>query len=565
MKHRIAFWLLGLSFLAMAAPPLPVASVHAEQPADPGDDDDDDDTAEEAVPDPDDAPDTAVDDDTGDTGDATDAGAAGGDDAGSDDAGAAGGDDAGDDGAAAAGADGGDDDDGAAAGAGSAGGDDDDGAASGGGAAGGDDDDDDGAAAGAGGDTAGGTGSDDDGDDDNGAADDRNDGPGAAPGSSSGDAEDDDDDRMDGPAATQYAGVEDARQRARLDKQESIESDDDGFRYRRGELVALGVDDAGIARLTRAGFRVLERHRMTALNGQAVLLASPARVKDVDALVQLDGLIGDASHAVNHLFDRTSALVRSGGKPQRVTRRACPCRIGVIDTGVAGALPDLKRTRLVQQGFNGGTPDPALHGTIISSLIAGTEPAPGSRTEIIVGDVFSGPRRSAGSALAVVRALDWMATQKVAVINVSLSGANNPVVADAIARLAARGHIIVAAAGNDGPAAPPAFPAAYPGVVAVTAVDEKQAVYRYANRGSYIAFAARGVDVVGLAPDGTTKIVSGTSFAAPSVAIRLASSLKAPDPAAARAALAGLEREARDLGAPGRDPVFGAGFIADRP
>ena len=304
---------------------------------------------------------------------------------------------------------------------------------------------------------------------------------------------------------------------------------------------------------------------MTSLNGQAVLLASPARVKDIDALVQLDGLIGDASHAYNHLFDRASALVRSGSKPQRVARRACPCRIGVIDTGVAGALPDLKRTRLVQQGFNGGTPDPALHGTIISSLIAGTEPAPGSRTEIIVGDVFSGPRRSAGSALAVVRALDWMAAQKVAVINVSLSGANNPVVADAIARLAARGHIIVAAAGNDGPAAPPAFPAAYPGVVAVTAVDEKQAIYRYANRGSYIAFAARGVDVVGLAPDGTTKIVSGTSFAAPGVAIRLASSLKAPDPAAARAALAGLEREARDLGAPGRDPVFGAGLIADRP
>lgn len=552
MKHRIAFWLLGLMLLPMATPPLPGASVLAEQPADPGDDDDDNDADEEAVPDPDDAPDTPD----------SDAGAGGGDDAGGDDGSSAGADSGSDDDGTAAGA-GGDDDDGATA---AGGGDDDDGPA--GNAAGGDDDDDDGPAASGGGEASGGSGddgNDDDRNDDNGAADDRDDGAGAAPGSSSTDDDDDDDDGASVPAAAQYAGVEDSRQRARLDKQEAIESDDDGFRYRRGEMVALGVDDAGIARLTRAGFRVLERHRMSSLNGQAVLLASPARVRDIDALVQLDGLIGDASHAYNHLFDRASALVRSGGKPQRVTRRACPCRIGVIDTGVAGALPDLKRTRLVQQGFNGGTPDPALHGTIISSLIAGTEPAPGSRTEIIVGDVFSGPRRSAGSALAVVRALDWMAAQKVAVINVSLSGANNPVVADAIARLAARGHIIVAAAGNDGPAAPPAFPAAYPGVVAVTAVDEKQAIYRYANRGSYIAFAARGVDVVGLAPDGTTKIVSGTSFAAPSVAIRLASSLKAPDPAAARAALSGLEREARDLGAPGRDPVFGAGLIADRP
>jgi Subtilase family len=296
------------------------------------------------------------------------------------------------------------------------------------------------------------------------------------------------------------------------------------------------------------------------------LLRGPTRLKDDDdGLSEVEGLIDEASYAFNHLFDRTSAMVRSAGKKERVTRRACPCRIGVIDTGVASALPDLKRTRLVQQGFNGGAPDPALHGTIISSLIAGTEATPGARTEILVGDVFSGPRRTAGSALAVVRALDWMAAQQVAVINVSLSGANNPVVADAIMRLTQRGHIIVAAAGNDGPAAPPAFPAAYPGVIAVTAVDEARNVYRYANRGAYVAFAARGVDIVGLGPDGQPRAVTGTSFAAPSVAIRLASSMKAPNVVAARAAIASLEREAVDLGAPGRDPVFGSGLIMEKP
>ncbi len=503
------------------------------QPAETDDDDDGDDDAVAAVPDPDDA-----------AGGGDDGAAAGADDDGpADDAVAATG--GSDDGA-------GSDDDDSAAGASSS---NDDG------------DDDDGHAGQAGGGSDPGDDRNDDDRDDDGASDDRDDDAPAGPGAAVGDDDDDADDngRVGDAGPARYAGVEDARTRSRLDRLEAIDSDDDGFRYRRGEVLALGVDAAAVARLQRAGFRLIERHRLLALGGDAVLVAAPARIRDVDALVQVDGLIGGASHGFNHLYDRSAALVRGGGKAARPKRQACPCRIGVIDTGVAGTLPDLKRTRLVQQAFNGGQPDPALHGTVISSIIAGTEPAPGSRTEILVGDVFSGPRGTAGSALAVVRALDWLATQKVAVINVSLSGAANPVLADAIARLAARGHVIVAAAGNDGPAAPPAFPAAYPGVVAVTAVDENLGVYRYANRGSYIAFAARGVDVVGLAPDGGTRIVSGTSFAAPSVAIRLASMVKAPDPVAARTALTTLAREARDLGAPGRDPVFGAGLIGDRP
>lgn len=520
MKRFIAPWIICLLAVTAMVPPAPSFAGFAAQPAVPDDDDDADDDAEEAVPDPDQAPDADAGDD-----DAEPVPEAGDDAAG------------GDDGAAA----------------------DDTAAASEGSDATSDDDDSTTSAA------AGGTGDDasvaEPGGDDDGVTDDGDDDP---VDTASGADDDSDDDDSDAPAA-QYAGLEDARTRERNDREEDIDSDDDGFRYRRGEFVALGVDDRDLARLTAAGFRVKERHRLSALNGEAVLLSGPARMKDDDALDQVDDLIDDAAHAFNHLFDRTAALVRPAGKAERVSRRACPCRIGVIDTGVAGTLPDLKRTRLIQQGFNGGTPDPALHGTIISSLIAGTEPTPGTRTEIIVADVFSGPRRTAGSALAVVRALDWMAAQKVAVINVSLAGANNPVVADAIKRLTARGHIIVAAAGNDGPAAPPAFPAAYPGVIAVTAVDAAQNVYRYANRGAYVAFAARGVDVVGLGPDGQPRAVTGTSFAAPSVAIRLASTLKTPDPAAARAAITSLEREARDLGAPGRDTIFGAGLIGDRP
>ena len=72
--------------------------------------------------------------------------------------------------------------------------------------------------------------------------------------------------------------------------------------------------------------------------------------------------------------------------------------------------------------------------------------------------------------LALIKALDWLAAQGVPVINISLSGPRNPAVAGAIARITKRGHVIVAAAGNDGPAAPPVFPGAYDNVVGVTAV-----------------------------------------------------------------------------------------------
>jgi subtilisin family serine protease len=129
--------------------------------------------------------------------------------------------------------------------------------------------------------------------------------------------------------------------------------------------------------------------------------------------------------------------------------------------------------------------------------------------------------------------------------------------------LTKKGHLIVAAAGNDGPAAPPVFPGGYGAVVAVTAVDARQQVYRYANRGAYVDFAAAGVDVSAMDPAGLRASATGTSFAAPIVAAQLAARMTRPDVNAAKAAVAALEKQARDLGSPGRDPTFGSGLVED--
>lgn len=201
------------------------------------------------------------------------------------------------------------------------------------------------------------------------------------------------------------------------------------------------------------------------------------------------------------------------------------------------------------------------HGTAVASLIAGV--APGAT--VFAANVFtlSADGREIATADAIVRGLDWLANMRVAVINLSLTGPANPVLEAMIGRLNAAGHILVAAVGNEGPRGAPQFPAAYDKVVGVTAVDEKNNVYLYANHGEYVDFAAHGVDLRVADPHGSVNTVSGTSYAAPVVAAKLAASLEAPNVALAAKAVEALAAEARDLGAPGRDPVFGYGLIGD--
>ena len=162
---------------------------------------------------------------------------------------------------------------------------------------------------------------------------------------------------------------------------------------------------------------------------------------------------------------------------------------------------------------------------------------------------------------AVAAAFGWMAREKVAVINVSLVGPRNALLERVVATLVARGHVIVAAVGNDGPAAPPLYPASYEGVVGVTGVDPKHRVLTDACRGKQVDFAALGAEVsaAAAAPDLYVP-VRGTSFAAPLVAALLAE-IRAPDAAARTALLGRLTAQAADLGKPGRDDIYGAGEL----
>lgn len=455
------------------------------------------------------------------------------------------------------------------------------------------DDDADGPAGGAASGGSGGAGgaSDDDDDDDDDADDARGPAAGGGAGPPAGDDDDDDDadDRRAQPARGQPPGsggggggdsepagpaddaveaaplqwvpVESAQQRRERDALDRVRADADGYRFRDREYVALDLSPRVQTLLTRAGFRQVATERLGSLGGTVHLLQGPPTLTAEAGLDRLIELAGDAPVAFNHLFDRKSVAMRRASRLPVPQRRSCGCRMGLVDTGVAERMPVLAHVRFLSRAFNGREPVPDLHGTAVASLVGGTQRHPSRETRLLVADVFAGPRGSAGSAFAVVRAIDWLAGQGVPVINLSLAGPANRSVESAVRRAAAAGHVLVAAAGNEGPAAPPAFPAAYPGVVAVTAVDQSGQPYRYANRGAYISFAALGVDVPALDAAGRPRLLSGTSFAAPLVAARIAQRLERPGRAGAEAALAELRRTARDLGQPGPDPVFGQGLI----
>jgi subtilisin family serine protease len=143
-----------------------------------------------------------------------------------------------------------------------------------------------------------------------------------------------------------------------------------------------------------------------------------------------------------------------------------------------------------------------------------------------------------------------MVERRVKVVAMSLVGPPNPLVAKAIGEAMARGTHVVAAVGNDGPAAPPAFPASYKGVISVTGVDGRERALPEAGRALHVDFAAPGSDMAAAAPDGRLQPVRGTSFAVPLVAGRLATS-----------SVASLRSSAKDLGPKGFDKTYGYGLV----
>ena len=300
----------------------------------------------------------------------------------------------------------------------------------------------------------------------------------------------------------------------------------------RGQVIAIDPDPAALAAVVEAGFTRISEERIEGLDIRSVTLAVPRGWSVDRALSRLRRLAPSGQFAANHLHGQSGEAATIGAAALAQGAPAGSGAIGIIDGGVA-AHPAL-RGLIQQRGFAAGAPSPSGHGTAIASLIAGQGPmraaAPGAA--LIVADVY-GRDPAGGNSLAVARALGWMAAQRVRVVAVALVGPANPLVARAVGQARARGLWIVAAVGNDGRAAPPAYPASYPGVIAVTAVDARGRVLIEAGRGLHLDYAAPGADLAAAGAAGNLVAVRGTSFAVPLVAGRLAMHVLSANPIAA--------------------------------
>lgn len=341
----------------------------------------------------------------------------------------------------------------------------------------------------------------------------------------------------------------------------ALEADPQGWPVVRAEIVAVDPSPAGRRAALDAGFTIVREERLEELGLAVVVLAPPRGLSLRRAVERLRDLDPDGSYEFNHVYSPAGTLA-AGAAPPSPSNLApvafqTGVRIGLIDTGVDAAHPALSGATVRQRGF-AGAERPGAHGTAVASLLAGRSgafsgAAPGAA--LYVADVYGGSP-SGGSSTGVAQALAWMVQNDVPVVNVSLVGPRNALVEAAVRRAAARGVLIVAAAGNDGPAAAPLYPAAYPEVVGVTAVNARGRVLPEAARGPQVDFAAPGADMAAAGPGQGYVSVRGASFAAPLVAGLLARRSGRGDPVQALAA------EARDMGARGPDPVYGRGLVA---
>ncbi|WP_373487514.1 S8 family serine peptidase [Blastomonas sp.] len=327
----------------------------------------------------------------------------------------------------------------------------------------------------------------------------------------------------------------------------------------RGVLLATGVTPAHRAKAEAAGYRVLDEEVIEGLDLSFTRFALPQGESLRAAQKKLANLLPDADISADNLYFASGlAPPLATSTPSIVSAQSAAsanARLGLIDSGV-GKLTG-HNARVVQKGFARGAPRAGGHGTAVASLALSVS-GPGS--SLYAADVY-GDDPAGGTASSIARALGWLISQQTSVINISLVGPNNALVRAAIARAQAKGALIVAAVGNDGPAAAPAYPAAQSGVLAVTGVDQAGRVLPEAGRGKHVAFAAPGRNLALSVKSGKKVNVRGTSFAAPLVAGRLAQLYPVAAPSRSASAVHSLIAEARDLGKKGRDPVFGHGLV----
>lgn len=345
-----------------------------------------------------------------------------------------------------------------------------------------------------------------------------------------------------------------------------LEADPAGEPVRRQELLLVSPASAVVDAALAMGMVIVREQNLPALELRQVVLLVPAGLATAEALGRLRAVDPQLDADYNHIYTRSGDVsAADASKPSGNASSTGARRVGLIDGGVDRQHAALRQASIEAWGCKGAAV-PSAHGTAVASLLVGRDGAfagVSPQSALYAADIYC-EHPASGTAEDIALALAWMAERNVGVINISLVGPANKLLERAVQAMTRKGHLLVAAVGNDGPAAPPLYPASYAGVIGVTGVWPTRRVLSEAAQGPQVALAAPGAELAVARSGGGYAVARGTSFAAPLVAGLLAESHIAPDVASAQAAVQRVTALAQDLGAPGRDPVYGAGLVGER-
>ncbi|MEP6838758.1 MAG: S8 family serine peptidase [Bradyrhizobium sp.] len=304
-------------------------------------------------------------------------------------------------------------------------------------------------------------------------------------------------------------------------------------------------------------FRIIDRRPVDTVRRE---FAADAKVKSVQPNFRY--VLQDQKKTLTE-GDPAQYAVAQLRLPQAHTlARGMNVTIAVIDSGIDLRHPELANSIADSFDALGSKEGPHVHGTGIAGAIVAHGRLMGSAPEarLLAIRAFSGASGGAQStSYVILKALDYAAEHGAQIVNMSFAGPKDTMIERGIAATAARGILLVAAAGNGGAKSPPLYPAANPNVIAVSGTDAQERLFTASNRGNYIAIAAPGADIFLPAPDEKYQMTSGTSFSAAYVS-GIAALIMERNPALnLNDVRAILTKTARDLGAPGRDDLFGAG------
>lgn len=267
-------------------------------------------------------------------------------------------------------------------------------------------------------------------------------------------------------------------------------------------------------------------------------------------------------------FNDAYSMYETGVRYVHETTKGKGVSICMIDTPVDIFHPSLSDALIETMDlieFNPDDYETMLHGTSVAGVLVSQNQHIGiaPRAKLLAISAFSvtkaRPFVLQGSSADIAKAIDSCIHHKVDVINMSFTGGRDSLMDKMVQKAIKKGIVVIAAGGNGGHWGSTIYPALIPGVIAATAVDKNKQLFSMADKGRFIDYAAPGVNILTIAPQGKYKLGSGTSLSSAHLSGIVALLLsqrrnKKIDEA--------LTETAIDLGKPGRDQEFGEGLVS---